>query len=342
MPSQHQTVHLLHPRPYPGLLSLVIPMYNEEAVVPHLRGALEAFTGEVLGETEVILVNDGSSDSTLPQIAGWAAEDPRVKIVHLSRNFGHQIACTAGLDFASGDAVVVLDADLQHPLHVIHEMIRRYCEGYDVAYAAGLVREGESWHKRFTAWLFYRLMRSLVYKRLPVDAGDFRLISRGCLDGLRQMRETHRFLRGMAAWVGYPQIAIPYQRGRRVAGVSKYPLRNMLAFAWTAATSFSTLPLRVSTIVGLLVTLFGLEEVLRVLLANVFHWYTVRGWSSIMVAVCIIGGTQLMTIGILGEYVGKIYEQAKERPLYLVASTINVGSVKPGSANETISSSEYR
>jgi polyisoprenyl-phosphate glycosyltransferase len=342
MPTQSQTFHLLRPRPYPALLSLVIPMYNEEAVVPHLRAALEAFMAEVSGETEVILVNDGSADATLEEIAAWAGHDPRVKVVHLSRNFGHQIACTAGLDFASGDAVVALDADLQHPLPVIHEMIRRYCEGYDVAYAAGLVREGENWFKRFSAWFFYRLMRGLVYKRLPVDAGDFRLISRGCLDGLRQMRETHRFLRGMVAWVGYPQIAIPYERGPRVAGVSKYPLRSMLTFAWTAATSFSTLPLRVSTFVGFLVTLFGVEEVLRVLLANVFHWYTVRGWSSLMVAVCIIGGTQLMTIGILGEYIGKIYEQAKDRPLYLVARTVNIGSAKSESASEPLSKSEYR
>jgi dolichol-phosphate mannosyltransferase len=231
MTNQGQTFHLLQPRPYPGLLSLVIPMYNEESVVPFLRPALERFMTEVAGETEVILVNDGSTDATLAQIAGWAQEDPRVKVVHLSRNFGHQIACTAGLDFATSDAVVVLDADLQHPLRGIHEMIRRYCEGYDVAYATGLVRDGESWFKRFSAWFFYRLMRALVYKRLPVHAGDFRLISRNCLDGLRQMRETHRFLRGMVAWVGYAQIAIPYERAARVAGKSKYPLHKMLAFA---------------------------------------------------------------------------------------------------------------
>jgi polyisoprenyl-phosphate glycosyltransferase len=342
MPTQNQTYNLLQPRPYPGLLSLVIPMYNEDAALPFLRKALEQFMSEVPSETEVILVNDGSSDSTLPLVAVWAAEDPRVKVVALSRNFGHQIASTAGLDFASGDAVVILDADLQHPLKVIHEMIRRYCEGYDVAYAAGLVRLGEGWFKRFSAWTFYRLMRGLVYKRLPADAGDFRLISKGCLEGLRRMRETHRFLRGMVAWVGYAQIAIPYERSPRIAGQSKYPLRNMLAFAWTAATSFSTLPLRISTIMGFLVTLFGIEEVLRVLLANVFHWYTVRGWSSLMVAVCIIGGTQLMTIGILGEYVGKIYEQAKDRPLYLVAHTLNLGTLESEAASGALRKSEYR
>ncbi|MFZ1133388.1 MAG: glycosyltransferase family 2 protein [Candidatus Korobacteraceae bacterium] len=342
MPNPSETFHILQPRPYPGLLSLVIPMYNEEAVVPHLRGAVEQFMAEVSGDTEIILVNDGSTDETLARIAAWAREDSRVKVIHLSRNFGHQLACTAGLDFANGDAVVVLDADLQHPLHVIHEMIRRYCEGYDVAYAAGLVRQGESWFKRFTAWFFYRLMRSLVYRRLPVDAGDFRLISRSCLDGLRQMRETHRFLRGMVAWVGYPQIAIPYERAARVAGRSKYPLHKMLAFAWTAATSFSILPLRAIMTFGLIVTLFGAEEAVRAILAHFFHWYTVRGWTELIVVVSVIGGTMLISIGILGEYVGKIYEQSKERPLYLVARTLNVESAKQDPANEPLSRSEYR
>lgn len=342
MSRENPTCHLLQPRPYPAKLSLVIPMYNEEDIVPLLRKALEQFLGEVLCETEVILVNDGSVDSTLAQIAAWAQQDRRIKVVHFSRNFGHQMACTAGLDFASGDAVVVLDADLQHPLLVIHEMIARYCEGYDVAYAAGLVREGESWFKRFTAWLFYRVMRGLVYKSLPPDAGDFRLISRDCLDGLRQMRETHRFLRGMVAWVGYPQIAVLYERPPRVAGKSKYSLGKMLSFAWTAATSFSILPLRISTFMGLLVTLLGLVEAVRAVLAHIFGWYTVTGWTSLLVTMCVIGGTLLISIGVLGEYVGKLYEQSKERPLYLVARTINLGPTKPEHTNEHLEKREYR
>lgn len=341
MSVQNQTFHVLQARPYPTKLSLVIPMYNEEAVVPLLRSALEQFMSEVPAEMEVILVNDGSRDATLARIAGWANEDPRVKIVHLSRNFGHQNACTAGLDFASGDAVVVLDADLQHPLHVIHKMIDRYCEGYDVAYAAGLVREGETWFKRFSAWLFYRLMRVLVYKGLPPDAGDFRLISRECLDGLRQMREVHRFLRGMVAWVGYAQIAVPYERGPRAAGESKYPLRKMLSFAWTAATSFSILPLRISTIMGLVVTLFGVVEAVRALLAHLLHWYTVTGWTSLVVTICVIGGSLLISIGVLGEYVGKLYEQSKNRPLYLVSRTLNLQGTKPESGNQTLSRAEH-
>lgn len=317
-------------------------MYNEEAVVPMLRPAIEQFMGEVACETEAILVNDGSQDRTVELIAHWAGEDRRIKVVHFSRNFGHQFACTAGLDFASGDAVVVLDADLQHPLPVIHEMIGRYCEGYDVAYAAGLVREGESWFKKLSAWVFYRMMRSMVYKSLPADAGDFRLISRECLDGLRQMRETHRFLRGMMAWVGYAQIAIPYERGARVAGQSKYSLAKMLSFAWTAATSFSTLPLRMSMFMGLIVTAFGLVEAGRAILAHIFGWYTVTGWTSLLVTVCVIGGTLLISIGVLGEYVGKLYEQSKDRPLYLVARTMNLETTNSESVNEVLRKTEYR
>lgn len=302
---------------------------------------MEQFLLEISGETEVVLVNDGSTDKTLAQIAAWAREEPRIKVIHLSRNFGHQIACTAGVDYATGDAVVVLDADLQHPLPVIHEMIGRYCEGYDVAYASGLVREGESWFKKFSAWFFYRLMRTLVNRRLPVDAGDFRLISRDCLDGLRRMRETHRFLRSMVAWVGYAQIAIPCEHAARVAGKSKYPLHKMLAFAWTAATSFSILPLRIIMTFGLVVTLFGVEEAVRAILAHIFNWYTVRGWTELIVVISLLGGTMLMSIGMLGEYIGKIYEQSKERPLYLVARTLNVESAKHEPASEPLSRSEY-
>jgi polyisoprenyl-phosphate glycosyltransferase len=342
MASNNHCFHLLQPRPYPSLLSLVVPMYNEEAVVPLLRSALERFLNEVSSDVEIILVNDGSSDSTLEQIACWAEQDLRVKVIHLSRNFGHQIACTAGLDFASGEAVVVIDADLQDPLEVVHEMIRRYCEGYDVVYGERRARDGETWFKRFTAWLFYRLMRSFVHKDLPVDAGDFRLISRGCLDGLRQMRETHRFLRGMVAWVGYAQIGVPYERSPRVAGKTKYPLAKMFSFAWTAATSFSTLPLRASTMLGLVVTIFGLEEAVRAVLAHIFHWYSVPGWTSLMVATCVIGGTLLISIGILGEYIGKLYEQSKDRPLYLVARTLNLGMAGRDSAGEPLRKSEYR
>jgi len=319
---------LLEKRPYPMLVSLVIPMYNEASVVPHLREALDEFMTELRCDAEVILVNDGSTDSTLPQIVSWANEDSRIKVVNLSRNFGHQSAATAGLDYAMGDGVVLLDADLQDPLPVVHRMIERYCEGYDVVYGKRTVRQGEGWLKLFTAWVFYRLMRRLVYKDLPLDAGDFRLISRNCLDGLQQLRETHRFLRGMVSWVGYPQIGVEYERAERVAGQTKYTFRKMLKFAWTAATSFSALPLRASIWLGIIATCVGFEEAVRATLARIFHWYAVPGWASLTVLVSFLGGAMLISIGILGDYVGKIYEQAKNRPLYLVSRTLNVGLSK--------------
>ena len=326
-PSNHSSVLLLE-RPYPGLLSLVIPMYNEASMVPHLREALEDFMAQLQGEAEVILVNDGSRDSTLVQLMSWAREDLRIKVVNLSRNFGHQIAATAGLDYASGDAIVLLDADLQDPLPVVHQMIARYCEGYDVVYGQRMVRQGEGPFKRFSAWLFYRLMSNFVYKDLPVDTGDFRLISRDCLSGLQQLRETHRFLRGMVAWVGYSQIGVTYERAPRVAGETKYPLRKMLKFAWTAATSFSALPLRASIWLGVVATVIGLEEAIRATLARIFHWYAVPGWASLTVLVSFLGGATLISIGIVGDYVGKVYEQSKNRPLYLVSRTVNFGAAR--------------
>ncbi len=245
-----------------------MPMYNEEAVVPILRGEVERFMASLACEAEIVLVNDGSSDGTLERIADWASEDSRIKVVHLSRNFGHQLAATAGLDYATGDAIVLIDADLQDPLEVIHEMVERYREGYDVVYGQRVARAGESRYKLVTAWAFYRVMRLLTQAQLPVDTGDFRLLSRQFRDGLASMRETHRFLRGMVAWAGYPQIAVRYRRRERQAGDTKYPLRKMLRLAWTAVTSFSSLPLRFSFGLGMVVGLFGIEEAVRALLAH--------------------------------------------------------------------------
>lgn len=328
------TIHLLCRRAYPSRLSLVIPLFNEEAVIPLLREAIDNFARDLSCSVELVLVNDGSSDRTLALLAEWANSDARVKVLHLSRNFGHQIAATAGLDHATGDAVVLLDADLQDPLPVIHQMIDRYCDGYDVVYGRRESRGGESAWKRFTAWAFYRLMRTLVYRELPPDVGDFRLISRPCLDAVIQMRETHRFLRGMVAWVGFPQAAVTYHRQGRAAGVTKYPLRKMLAFSWIAATSFSTLPLRLSMIFGALVGVLGMEEGIRAALAHFLGWYTVPGWTSLTVLVALIGSALLISIGILGEYVAKLYEQSKGRPLYIVARTFGIHSEPSSKARE--------
>jgi len=323
-PGRSVTYHLLEPRAYPALLSIVIPIYNEEEMVPFLRQELMKFALDLRCKLEIILVNDGSSDRTLDGLLDWANSDPRAKIIHLSRNFGHQIAATAGLDHASGDAVVLIDADLQDPLAAVHGMVARYCEGYDVVYGQRARRTGESSFKLVTAWAFYRLMKLLVYTDLPVDTGDFRLISRQCLKGLQSMRETHRFLRGMVAWAGYPQIAFMYDRDARRRGQTKYPLRKLFAFAWTAATSFSTLPLKLSWMFGCLVGLFGVEEGARAILAEMMGWYVVPGWTSLMVVGSVVGSVLLMSIGVLGQYVGKIYEQSKARPLYLVSRTFNL------------------
>jgi polyisoprenyl-phosphate glycosyltransferase len=317
------TQHLLRPRPYPLVLSLVIPLFNEEAGFDFLRAEVEDFARTVRCRLEIVLVNDGSSDGTIQRIAEWAEHDPHVKALHLSRNFGHQLAATAGLDYSTGDATVLIDADLQDPLPVVHEMIARYCEGYDVVYGQRESRAGESGFKLATAWLFYRLMRYIVYRQLPLDTGDFRLLSRECLDGLKTMRETHRFLRGMVAWVGFPQIAVMYQRVPRLHGSTKYPLRKMLSFAWTAATSFSTLPLRISLYLGTVVGLFAIEEAVRAIIVSAMG-ITVPGWTSLMVVTSIIGSALLFSIGILGQYLGKLYEQSKDRPLYFVARSFNI------------------
>ena len=296
-------------------------MYNEEAVIPALRDAVDSFAEALASTLELVLVNDGSADGTLSHLAEWAGADTRVRVLHLSRNFGHQIAATAGLDHATGDAVVLVDADLQDPLGLIHQMIDRYREGYDVVYGQRASRTGEPAYKRFTAWAFYRIMRTMVYRQLPADVGDFRLISRACLDAVQQMRETHRFLRGMVAWVGFPQAAVRYHRQPRIAGCTKYSLGQMLAFSWTAATSFSTLPLRFSMIMAAVAAAVGIEEGIRAVLAYSLGWYTVPGWTSLTVIVSLIGSAMLMSMGILGEYVAKIYEQSKGRPLYVVART---------------------
>jgi dolichol-phosphate mannosyltransferase len=300
-------------------------MCNEEAAIPILRVAVTSFMRDLPVEPEVILVNDGSADATLVKVAEWAADDPRVKVIHLSRNFGHQIAATAGLDYAIGDAIVLIDADLQDPLCVIHEMLERYRQGYDVVYGQREARKGEPAFKRISAWAFYRLMRTIVDRRLPVDAGDFRLISRECLDGLRQMREQHRFLRGMVTWVGYPQCAVKYRRNPRVTGSTKYPVYKMLSFAWTAATSFSILPLQIIIVTGMIAGLCGIEEAIRAV-AALLAGRTVPGWTSLMVVTSILGSAVLISIGIVGQYVGKIYEESKGRPLYLVARTFNIAS----------------
>lgn len=325
MRPQHRSVtrHLLRRRGYPGLLSIVIPFFNEEQSISFLRERLTAFTNHLPCAAEILLVNDGSSDTSIDLLVTWAEGDSRVKVFNLARNFGHQLAATAGLDQATGDAVVLMDADLQDPPEVILDMLEEYRRGYDVVYGLRISRAGETRFKRLSAWLFYRAMRLLIHSELPADVGDFRLVSRQCLDALCSMRETHRFLRGMVAWVGFPQTSVPYARDRRIAGKTGYPLRKMLWLAWTAAISFSPTPLRASFVLGFLIAAIGGIQAVNAVIRSILGLYVVPGWSSLVIVTCLIGGAILISIGVLGEYVGRIFEAAKERPLYLIASKFN-------------------
>jgi dolichol-phosphate mannosyltransferase len=329
-----QTYYRRTPRPAPALLSIVVPIFNEEDALPYLIPRLQGLMASLPVPTEIIFVNDGSSDHSLDFLAELSAVDPRFQILALARNFGHQIAATAGLDHAKGDAVVLMDADLQDPPELIHEMIVKYQEGYEVVYAQRIGRAGESAFKRFTAWVFYRLMRALIHKDLPVDTGDFRLISRQCLEALKSMRELHRFIRGMVTWVGFAQIAVPYKRQARVAGSTKYPFRKMLMLAWNAALSFSPLPLRISLWLGFLLTGIGAAYGVYALGREMLGFYVVPGWTSSIVVSCLIGGAVMISIGIQGEYVGRLFEEIKARPLYVLGATPAVRTVEEQSACE--------
>jgi dolichol-phosphate mannosyltransferase len=321
--------HPLIPQPMPSLLSIVIPAYNEEDVVPLLRRRLAPFLSLLPCPVEVVLVNDGSRDRTLDLFLDWGNEDARIRVIGLARNFGHQAAITAGLDAATGDAIVIMDADLQDPPEIIFDMLREYTRGYDVVFAQRVSRTGESLFKRLTAWGFYRFMRAFIHKDLPADSGDFRLISRRCLEALKSMRETHRFLRGMVAWVGFPQTAVQFERGPRVAGTTKYSVAGMIRFACTAAVSFSPAPLRVILTSGMFVAIFGLIDGLYCIARAETGHHPWIGSTSVISVLCLVGGGILMSIGILGEYIGRIFEEVKGRPLYIVSLKQNFDAPKP-------------
>lgn len=310
-------------RPDPKLLSLVMPFYNEEEVIPLLRREVSEFLNGLPYPCELVAVNDGSTDRTLDLLVDWCENDPRIKVINLSRNFGHQYAATAGVDYTSGDAVVLMDSDLQDPLDVIQSMVAEYRKGFDVVCGQRIARAGESPFKRLTAWLFYRSMRTLCMSSLPPDVGDFRLMSRRCVNALTEMRELHRFLRGMVAWVGYPQTCVRYERHARAAGVTKYPLKKMLKLAWTAAVSFSALPLKLSFFGAGVMMLVAIEEGIRAI-AEHMSGQTIPGWTSLMVMLCLSNAALMAAVGFLGEYVGRIYEEGKHRPLYLVAGAWNL------------------
>jgi len=304
-----------------GLLSVVAPMYEEEDTVDPFTERVAAAVGDL--DYELILVNDGSKDGTRDAMARATARDSRVKVVSLARNFGHQPALTAGLEHARGDVIVMLDGDLQDPPEVIPEMLARWREGIDVVYAVREQRLGETAFKRVTARGFYRTFRRLTGLDLAVESGDFRLMDRRALDALLAMPERNRFLRGMTVWIGFSQIAVPFVRQERHAGVTKYPLRKMLRFSFDAITSFSSRPLQWATFLGFffsLVAFLAIPLTVVARYANIFE----RGVPTTIIAILLLGGIQLITLGIIGEYVGRIYDEVKHRPLYVVGERINV------------------
>jgi polyisoprenyl-phosphate glycosyltransferase len=299
--------------------SVIAPIFNEYENIPVLykrvREVMDS-TGEIW---ELIMVDDGSTDGSTNLIQELAKQDPRLRPVIFARNFGHQIAVTAGWDYSCGQAVVVIDADLQDPPEVILDMIEKWREGYEVIYAVRTEREGESWFKLFTASLFYRLIYRITDVDIPLDTGDFRLLDRKVVNVLNQMRERHRFPRGMSAWVGFRQIGVPYRRAARLSGETKYPFRKMFRLAINAITGFSYFPLQVATYMGFISA--GLSILAIPIVIGLRIWGSdepLLGQATTLIAVLFLGGVQLISLGILGEYIGRLYDEAKGRPLYIV------------------------
>jgi dolichol-phosphate mannosyltransferase len=299
--------------------SIVAPVFNESQTLPvfyqRIRDVMDT-TGE---PWELLLVDDGSTDGSTEIIRSLAAQDERVRPVIFARNFGHQIAITAGWDYSGGKAVITIDSDLQDPPEAIPELIEKWREGYEVVYAVRSERQGESWFKLFTASLFYRLIYRITDVSIPLDAGDFRLLDRKVVNVLNRMRERHRFPRGMSAWVGFRQIGIPYRRSARFAGETKYPFRKMLRLALNAVTGFSYFPLQVATVLGFLsagISIIAIPVVIAIRLWGSHE--PLLGQATTLIAVLFLGGVQLISLGILGEYIGRLYDEAKGRPLYIV------------------------
>jgi polyisoprenyl-phosphate glycosyltransferase len=305
-------------------LSLVLPIYNEAEVIPELHRQLQALLASLRLQAEVVFVDDGSLDASFSLLRDLAAGDARYRILSFARNFGHQAAITAGVDYARGEAIVVLDSDLQDPPDVVRSMIEKWRQGFDVVYGRRRKRAGETWFKLVTARWFYRLFATMIPIDVPLDTGDFRLMSRRVVIALRELRETHRFVRGMVAWVGFTSTEIVYDRPERFAGQTKYPLRKMVRFALDGITSFSVLPLRFSTYVGMLMILVSFGVMLWALVAKYVFERVVPGWTATVIIIALFASVQLLMTGILGEYVGRIYEEVKRRPLYIVGDTVNL------------------
>lgn len=299
-------------------LSIIIPIYNEEQILPELHERLTKAALQITEDYELIFVNDGSRDGSLYGLMQIAEKDAKSFYINFSRNFGHQIAVTAGIDNCSGDVVVIIDGDLQDPPELIPELYKKHKEGFEVVYARRESREGESFFKKFTAKMFYRTLRNLTSVDIPLDTGDFRLIDRKIVDCLKQMPEQNKFLRGQIAWLGFNQTAVYFSRDKRKYGKSGYPLSKMLKFAMDGITSFSDKPLGFVTRAGFIISGLSFLVILYAIFAHFVLNHTITGWTSLIVSSMFIGGVQLVSIGIIGEYISRINKNVLDRPLYII------------------------
>ncbi|MBC1792079.1 glycosyltransferase [Listeria booriae] len=302
-------------------ISVVIPLYNEEAVIEQTYKRLKDVMETLAMDYELLFVNDGSKDKTLQLVQALSFADKRVKCLAFSRNFGHQIAITAGTDYASGDAVVVIDADLQDPPELIPEMIQKWQDGFDVVYAKRTKRNGESFFKKWSAKMFYRTLHRLTDVEIPVDTGDFRLMDKKVYTELKKINEKNPFVRGLVSWLGFQQVALEYEREERAAGETKYPLKKMIKLSLDGLTSFSHQPLKIASYAGVTLSIAGFIYMLVVLFQTLFTATTVNGWSSIIIIQLLFSGFVLIILGMIGEYIGRIYDEVKDRPLYIVEAS---------------------
>jgi len=303
-----------------ALLSVVVPVFNEIEVIDHCyRRLTEVLQSLDDYDYELVFIDDGSRDATHARLLEFSRDDPHLRIIRFSRNFGHQIAVTAGIDAAAGDAIVIIDADLQDPPELIPEMVAKWREGFDVVYGVRRRRSGESRFKLVTAAAFYRLLRGFTNIEIPLDVGDFRLISARAANEVRRLREKDRYVRGLVSWVGFRQTGVEYERGSRVAGETKYPVRKMIKFAIDGITSFSSLPLKLASWLGYLASFLAFAYLISVFVQRALG-HTVEGWATIMVAMLFLGGVQLICLGIIGEYIGRIFNETKARPMYVIES----------------------
>ncbi|MFA6309460.1 MAG: glycosyltransferase family 2 protein [Clostridia bacterium] len=307
-----------------AVVSVVVPVYNEEGVVEESYKRLKKVMDSTDESYEIIFVNDGSRDRTVEILRNICDKDSTIKLLDFSRNFGHQIAITAGMDYTEGDAIVVIDADLQDPPEVIPQMLAKWKEGYDVVYGKRIKRKGDTFFKKITAKMFYRFLRTMTEVDIPVDTGDFRLIDRKVCNALKQVNERNRYIRGIISWLGFKQIGVEFVREKRFAGETKYPLKKMIKFASDAITSFSYKPLKIATYIGGFISFLSFAYLIFVLCQRLFTVSTQPGWASTIAVNLFFNGIVLVILGVIGEYVGRIYDEVKGRPLYVIREAKNI------------------